>query len=88
MEFYHLMNMRTPFDPQSQDCLIAFGEDYRIGPPVEAQPAPGITPVPKDQMIHNGVVGLYVLPSAISKPDVRQHWPVGLGGDLSGRAKL
>lgn len=75
--YYHLTNMRTPFDTPSQDQLMILG-DYKISLPIEADPTPDITPVPQATMIQNGIVGLYVPPSASEIEGMSAHWPLGL----------
>lgn len=76
MIYYHLMNMRTPFDYPNQDALLAFG-DYKLSLPIKADPLPGITPIPQAEMIVNGIVGLYVRSNAAETPDIAKHWPAG-----------
>lgn len=75
MTFYHLMNMRTPLDGSSQSALMALGDGYRLSLPIEADPAPGITPVPQAVMLQNGIIGLYVTLEALSKPEMAPHTP-------------
>lgn len=73
--FYHLMNVRTPLDGSSQDMLTALHYGYKLSLPIEADPAPGITPVPQAEMVKNGIVGVYVTAEAISEPEMAAHTP-------------
>jgi hypothetical protein len=74
-DFYHLMNARTPLDSVSQDMLMALGQDYRLSLPIEADPVPGISPVPQEVMLKNGIIGVYVTTEALSKPEMAPHTP-------------
>lgn len=54
---------------------MALGEDYRLSLPIEADPAPGITPVPQAEMLKNGIIGVYVTLESLSKPEMAPHTP-------------
>lgn len=75
-EFYHFMNMRSPIDGPAQNMLVALGEGYRLSLPVEADPAPGIVPVPQSEMIKNGITGVYVTLEAASQDKMAPHTPM------------
>jgi hypothetical protein len=75
-EFYHFMNMRSPIDPPAQAMLLALGDGYRLSLPVEADAAPGIVPATQDQMLKNGIVGVYVTLEAASHERMAPHTPM------------
>lgn len=74
-DFYHFMNMRSPIDGPSLAMLAVLGQDYRLSLPIEGSTSPEITPVSQDEMIKNGIVGVYVTTQAALKPEMRPHTP-------------
>jgi len=90
-DFYHFMNMRSPIDLSARSMLVALQDGYRLSLPIEADPAPGITPVPQAEMVKNGIVGVYVTLEAAQREEMAPHTPmVGMPVDkwLEMRVKL
>jgi len=70
------MNMRSPIDISAQAMLIALQDGYMLSLPIEADPAPGIIPVPQAEMVKNGIVGVYVTLEAAHRPEMTAHTPM------------